>query len=325
MTILLASLKDALSAPFPVDVIQFLPKSVREVNGRTVCTAFPYANKRVYEDCLNTIAYGEWSTPFVAPCLAGNRLIVPVTVVICGVPHTDYGEAFLEVPGKGGTTREDENTTTEAYSQGFRRACSHFGLGRYLYDLQKVTLPFDPKTRQIALTTEERLAWVEKLYKAQHILPTVPAVGAVVSVVHQASPSGEPAPEHVQPQIQLQAPQQQPPSTGHAQGVSSQAQAQQAQVPQGPAQQPVEYPQDIFLDWVAMQVKRDAVRIQDICSTYRVRMLSQLTDSQREDLTKRLQRQASQSIQIGAAVSAVSQVPTASSTSLPAARSATRS
>ena len=278
-------------------------------HGKTFCTGFPYANKRVYEDCLNTIAFGEWSTPFVAPCLAGNRLIVPVTVVICGVPHTDYGEAFLAVPGKGGTTREDENTTTEAYSQGFRRACSQFGLGRYLYDFQKVTLPFDPKTRQIALTIEERLAWVERLYKAQHILPTVHAVGAVASGVHQTSPSGqEPAPEHVQQQTQLQAQSQQPQA--------------QSRAPQGPAQQPVEYPQDVFLDWVAMQVKRDAVRIQDICGTYRVRTLSQLTDAQREDLTKRLQRQASQSIQIGAAVSAVSQVSTASSTSLPTTRSA---
>ena len=284
MTITLASLNDALLTPFPVDAIRFLPKSVREDHGKTVCTAFPYANKRVYEDRLNAIACGEWETPFIPPCVAGNRLIVPVTVVICGVPHTDYGEAFLAVPGKGGTTRDDENTATEAYSQAFRRACSQFGLGRYLYNLSKVTLPFNPKTRQIALSESERIAWVEKLYAAQHLLP---AADPIASTRQQ-----EQAETHAQPQKQ------------HTASVSSQKDSSQ----------PVQYPNNIFLDWVATQVNRDATRIQGICHAYRVNALAQLTEPQREDLTKRLQHQARKAATVGTAVSRVS-TPVATATS----------
>jgi hypothetical protein len=86
-----------------------------------------------------------------------------VTVVLYGVAHTDFGEAFLSSTTRKGDTREEENSATEAYSQAFRRACSQFGLGRYLYQLPKLWLPYDANT--ISLMPEgERIAWVEKLY-----------------------------------------------------------------------------------------------------------------------------------------------------------------
>ena len=148
----LASLKEALQQPFAPETIQFLPKDIQQENGKTVCLALPYANKRVYEDRLNELVFGEWSTPYVPPFAQGNKLILPVTVVILGVAHTDYGEEYFLTTGKGGNTREDENTATEAYSQAFRRACAQFLLGRYLYDLPKLKLPYDPKSRQIAIS-----------------------------------------------------------------------------------------------------------------------------------------------------------------------------
>ncbi|GHO88219.1 Rad52/Rad22 family DNA repair protein [Dictyobacter formicarum] len=277
MSLTLASLKEALAQPFPIESIRFLPKVVFESNGKTFCTAFPYANKRIYEDRLNAIAFGEWSTPFVAPLTAGNRLIVPVTVVICGVAHTDYGEAFFTAPGKGGP-REDENTATEAYSQAFRRACSQFGLGRYLYDLPKVNLPFNGKIKQIALSEDERLAWVEKLYKAQHLHVSVAGAMPAQSSNQASVLTQTPAPAMT-------------PSTG---GVPPSA------------QQPVSYPNDLFLDWVASQVGRDPVRIQDICANYRVRSLAALSEGQRANLTQRLQGQANKASAIGAAASRLS-------------------
>src|SRR5450432_4210097 len=173
MTQTLASLKDALQQPFAPETIQFLPKEIRKENGRQVCSALPYANKRVYEDRLNALVFGGWSTPATQPYAQGNKLIIPVTVIILGVAHTDYGEAFMTLPGKNGSTREDENTATEAYSQAFRRACAQFLLGRYLYDLPKLTLPYDPQARQIAVSKAERIARVEKLYQANGLLPKV--------------------------------------------------------------------------------------------------------------------------------------------------------
>src|SRR5216110_851600 len=135
-------------------------------------SAFPYCNKRVYEDRLNSLAYGEWQTPHTAPYIHDNKLIIPATIILCGVTHTDYGEAFLTVPAKNGTSREDENSATEAYSQAFRRACSKFGLGRYLYNLGKVRLPYGPKYKALALTKAEQLACVEQMYRKAGLLST---------------------------------------------------------------------------------------------------------------------------------------------------------
>jgi hypothetical protein len=167
MSLSLTSLQEALRQPFPPDLIKLLPRMPRKnEKGQWVCLALPYADKRTYEDRLNTLAFGEWNTPATCPLVAGNKLIVPVTVVLCGVPHTDYGEAFLSSLSRKGEKHEEENSATEAYSQGFRRACAQFGLGRYLYDLPPLWLPYNPesKTRPIAISDTERIAWIEKLY-----------------------------------------------------------------------------------------------------------------------------------------------------------------
>ena len=55
--------------------------------------------------------------------------------------------------------------------------------------------------------------------------------------------------------------------------------------------QPASY-NDTFLDWVAAQVDRDPARIQDICAFYQVAELARLSAGQREELTRRLRRQA---------------------------------
>ena len=129
-SISLETLEEGLRQPFALDEIKFLPKSPMNASGKWQCLALPYADKRSYEDRLNALAFGHWSTPPVAPCVAGNKLVVPVTVVLCGVAHTDYGEAFLASHTRSGEQREEENSATEAYSQGFRRTCAQFRLGR---------------------------------------------------------------------------------------------------------------------------------------------------------------------------------------------------
>ncbi|GHO96543.1 hypothetical protein KSF_065910 [Reticulibacter mediterranei] len=174
MSLSLASLQDVLRCPFPPEKIRLLPKLPRKnEQGQWKCLALPYADKRTYEDRLNELAFGEWSTPLTAPLVAGNKLIVPVAVVICGVSRTDYGEAFLSSLSRKGEKHEEENSATEAYSQGFRRACAQFGLGRYLYDLPKLWLPYDPTSgsRPIPISDAERIAWIEKLYMQAGLPP----------------------------------------------------------------------------------------------------------------------------------------------------------
>jgi hypothetical protein len=259
----LAELKPALEQPFPVEVVQFLLKDIRQEEGKWTCLAFPYCNKRVYEDRLNALAYGEWQTPHTAPSIHDNKLIIPATLILCGVTHTDYGEAFLTVPAKNGTSREDENSATEAYSQAFRRACSKFGLGRYLYNLGKLRLPYDPRYKALALTKEEQLAWVEKLYSKAGIRPLENPSRALPRPDTSPTPETKKGPAPVQ-------------------------EGPHALTPSG---QPTNYPNDTFLDWVAQAVARDGQRIQGICDFYQVQALSQLNQGQRENLTLRLKRQ----------------------------------
>src|SRR6266699_2878986 len=148
-----------LEEPFPVEDIELLPKGSTERDGKTFCMALPYADPRVYQDRLNKLAPGEWQTPAPLALTVGDKLVTYVTVIICGVQHTDVGEA-----GPG------ENQGTEAFSQALKRACSQFGLGRYLYDLDKEWVPFNPQKKLIDLDAAGKRAIVRKMYQKAGII-----------------------------------------------------------------------------------------------------------------------------------------------------------
>lgn len=163
-----------LAAPFALDEIGFLPKGKIEREGKTLCMALPYADPRVYEDRLNALAPGEWSTPAPIALVAGNKLICYVTVIVYGVAHTDVGEA----------TNNEENTGTEAWAQAFKRACSQFGLGRYLYDLEKEWVPFNVQRKQIELSANEKRALVRKMYQKVGLATSEPATNGKKPKAH---------------------------------------------------------------------------------------------------------------------------------------------
>src|SRR5260370_28827260 len=169
-----------LKQAFSFDDIDFLPKGKVERDGKTLCMALHYADPRVYQDRLNAIADGEWSTPAPVVVVAGNKLICYVTVVLCGVPHTDVGEA----------TNNEENTGTEAYAQAFKRACSQFGLGRYLYDLEKEWVPFDLQRKQISLDKAQKQAIVKKMYQKAGIVVGTPKVERNDQALHDLAKPG---------------------------------------------------------------------------------------------------------------------------------------
>jgi len=135
----------------------------------------------VYQDRLNKLAPGEWETPPPIALTVGDKLVTYVTVIICGVQHTDVGEA-----GPG------ENQGTEAFSQALKRACSQFGLGRYLYDLDKEWVPFNVQRKLIDLDVAGKRAIVRKMYQKAGIIEKTsekPATSPVSSQVsnHPAS------------------------------------------------------------------------------------------------------------------------------------------
>lgn len=150
----LAELREALTRPFDARFVTFKPKSPHRVakgQERLVALALAYVNVRYFYDRLNAVAFGLWDTPAPLTHVAGNKLVVTARLRLCGRTFTDYGEAFLTSAGKDSTVREEENSATECWSQGFRRACVQIGIGRYLYELPKVEVPYDPNTRRLVV------------------------------------------------------------------------------------------------------------------------------------------------------------------------------
>lgn len=118
-----------------------------------------YADQRAYTDRLNEI-FGEWGwTRAYNVQVAQNferslnkgangqkqsvicaKVVVVSTVSVNGLgSHTGVGEEWAD----------DENSATRAEAQAFKRACACFGLGRYLYDLDKVWEDLDQYNRPV--------------------------------------------------------------------------------------------------------------------------------------------------------------------------------
>lgn len=115
-----------------------------------------YADQRAYTDRLNEV-FGEWGwTRNYDVQVAQNferrapgdkkqtavsaKVVVVSKVTIHGLgSHTGVGEEWAD----------DENAATRAEAQAFKRACACFGLGRYLYDLDKVWSDLDQYNRPI--------------------------------------------------------------------------------------------------------------------------------------------------------------------------------
>jgi hypothetical protein len=171
----LAYLMPALKAPFDPADIDFLPKGAFEKNGQSMVVGMPFADKRVYEDRLNEVCPGEWSSQ-ASITVAAAKIIAVVIVTIAGVPHADVGEANV-----------GENSATEAYAQAFKRACSQVGLGRFLYSLDKQFLPYDKAKKRITLSENERKGLVRQMYKKAGLLNEPAPVQQARPEQHQES------------------------------------------------------------------------------------------------------------------------------------------
>lgn len=118
-----------------------------------------YADQRAYTDRLNEI-FGEWgwtrtynvqvAQHFERSLNKGAngqkqsvicaKVVVVSTVTVNGLgSHTGVGEEWAD----------DENSATRAEAQAFKRGCACFGLGRYLYDLDKVWEDLDQYNRPV--------------------------------------------------------------------------------------------------------------------------------------------------------------------------------
>ncbi|MCZ2078356.1 MAG: hypothetical protein LC130_25575 [Bryobacterales bacterium] len=148
-----------LEAPFDSAEIKWRVTNTAQVGGRSGPRLrgqmLAYADPRAYTDRLNKLFTPSGWTRDYAVLLVQNferkergsaeRTIAAKIVVTCKVTihglgvHTGLGEEWAD----------DDNSGTAAEAQAFKRACSCFGLGRYLYDLEGQWVDLDDRKRPL--------------------------------------------------------------------------------------------------------------------------------------------------------------------------------
>lgn len=130
-----------LAEPFPAHLVSWRAGATSRDKKRA--QALPYAEPRAYEDRLNELAPGNWECHFRP--WGESRLICELT--IHGVTRSSTGE--FEERDKSAIAQG-----TAAEAQAFKRACSKFGLGRYLYDIPLVWVDYDEERRRLVETPD---------------------------------------------------------------------------------------------------------------------------------------------------------------------------
>ena len=142
-----------LEVPFDASAIEWRAVHTSKVNGQLRGQVIPYADQRAYIDRLNALVTpAGWTRRYAVHSTANFRrskddkvaakVFVTCDLTIFGLgSHSATGEEWAD----------DENAGTSAEAQAFKRACSCFGLGRYLYHFTGVWVDLDdrkrPKTR----------------------------------------------------------------------------------------------------------------------------------------------------------------------------------
>lgn len=132
-----------LEVPFSPSVIEWRVVSVNEDRSRG--QVIPYADQRAYTDRLNELfTPAGWTRKYTVHTSAtfersrdnkvAAKVFVTCDLTIHGIgSHSATGEEWTD----------NENAGTSAEAQAFKRACSCFGLGRYLYNLSVVWVDLD--------------------------------------------------------------------------------------------------------------------------------------------------------------------------------------
>jgi len=162
----------ALEEPFEISEIKWRVTNTMQVGSkagpRYRGQMLAYADPRAYTDRLNQLFTPTgWTRDYDIQMVqnferrergATERTITAKIVVTCKVTvyglgaHTGLGEEWAD----------NDNAGTAAEAQAFKRACSCFGLGRYLYDLEGQWVDLDEKKRPFETPTLPEWAHPER-------------------------------------------------------------------------------------------------------------------------------------------------------------------
>ena len=150
-------LLSALAQPFDPSVIKWVVKATTDgKEGKRRGLVAAYADPRAYSDRLNQLLTPlgwtqEYSMHVVQDfqrknggkeTCASAKVMVICRVTIFGLnSHSGTGEEWAD----------NDNALTSADAQAFKRACSCFGLGRYLYSVPQIWVELDEFKRPVRL------------------------------------------------------------------------------------------------------------------------------------------------------------------------------
>jgi hypothetical protein len=162
-----AEVRHLLAAPFPARRVAWKPQAISRDRSSALMVAF--VDARTVMERLDGVCPGEWT--FDVKLFPGSPPTARGRLTVLGLTRSDVGEA-----GEG-----EAGTLKAAASDALKRCAVHFGVGRYLYDLPRVWVPWDdarrapaepPPLRDWALPEEERVPG------ASHVLGALEALRA---------------------------------------------------------------------------------------------------------------------------------------------------
>ena len=133
-----------LAQPFDPEAVEFKAGATTQDKARALALA--YVDSRVYQGRLDAVT-PDWRNEYTRE-YAGDRVIVTCALTVAGVTRQAIGESLQASARHDGSTVIEENAATTAEAQAFKRACSAFGLGRYLYSVPQVWADYDSGKRQ---------------------------------------------------------------------------------------------------------------------------------------------------------------------------------
>ncbi|MFY9908567.1 MAG: Rad52/Rad22 family DNA repair protein [Candidatus Sulfotelmatobacter sp.] len=137
-----------LEVPFHPSVIEWRVTNTSR-GGTPRGQIIPYADQRAYTDRLNSLVTpAGWTRRYIIHTSANferskDQKIVAKVLVTCEL--TIFGLGSHSATGE--EWADDDNAATAAEAQSFKRACSCFGLGRYLYYFTGTWVDLDDRKR----------------------------------------------------------------------------------------------------------------------------------------------------------------------------------
>jgi hypothetical protein len=137
-----------LEVPFHPSVIEWRVTNTSK-GGPPRGQVMPYADQRAYTDRLNRLLTpAGWTRKYAIHTCANferskDQKIVAKVLVTCEL--TIFGLGSHSATGE--EWADDDNAATAAEAQSFKRACSCFGLGRYLYYFTRTWVDLDGRKR----------------------------------------------------------------------------------------------------------------------------------------------------------------------------------